>query len=241
MDKTLFPYLIFWSIGLLFFTAEWLYPARPIAYRSVFWRDLLALGAYNLSFLLVVRWTDRIPIPQYLPVSLHNLPTVYKLVLFYIVEDFGLYWAHRFMHSRFAWPIHRWHHAPQYLYWLAGIRATIPHIVLFNLTYVLALPLLHDASSWAFQVIMVEHIVRNNWMHMNVAWKSNWLERVFVTPRYHHIHHSKEPAHQGANLGALLSIWDRLFGTYYNPDNVKNELSFGLSEKVSPARLMIGL
>lgn len=52
MDKALYPYLLFWSIGLLFFMAESLYPARPIAYRSVLWRDLLALAAYNLSFLL---------------------------------------------------------------------------------------------------------------------------------------------------------------------------------------------
>jgi sterol desaturase/sphingolipid hydroxylase (fatty acid hydroxylase superfamily) len=241
MDKVLFPYVLFWGIGLLFFAVEWRYPARPIAYRSVFWRDLLALGLYNLSFLLVVQVTDRIPIPDYLPASLYSLPTACKVLLFYLVEDFGLYWVHRLMHTKPVWRIHRWHHAPPYLYWLAGIRATIPHIILFNLTYVLALPLLHAASSWAFQVIMVEHIVRNNWMHMNVTWKSTWLERLFVTPRYHHIHHSTDPAHQSSNLGALLTIWDRLFGTYYDPDEVKGELSFGLTERVSPTRLVIGL
>ena len=64
---------------------------------------------------------------------------------------------------------------------------------------------------------------------------------VFVTPRYHHIHHSKAAAHQTANLGALLTIWDRLFGTYYSPDNVKEESSFGLTERVSAARLVSGL
>ena len=44
--------------------------------------------------------------------------------------------------------------------------------------------------------------MRNNWMHMNVTWQSRWLEWLFVTPRYHHIHHSKDAAHQGTNLGA---------------------------------------
>ncbi|HPV84375.1 MAG TPA: sterol desaturase family protein [Nitrospira sp.] len=235
------PYLVFWSIGLLFFAAEWLKPARPIAYRAVFWRDLLALGVYNLSFLIVVQLTDRIPVPQYLPTALDNLPTAGKLVLFYIVEDFGLYWAHRLMHTSLVWPVHRWHHSPTSLYWLAGIRATIPHIALFNVTYVAALPLLHDASGWAFQVIMVEHIVRNNWMHVNVTWKSSWLEWVLVTPRYHHIHHSSDPAHQLKNLGALLTIWDRVFGTYYNPDDLTGELTFGLSERVNPVRLVVGV
>ncbi|HNL87645.1 MAG TPA: sterol desaturase family protein [Nitrospira sp.] len=241
MNNSLYPYLLFWGIGLLCFAAEWLYPARPILYRSVLWRDLLALGLYNLSFLLVVQVTDRIPIPQYLPVVLYNLPSVAKLVLFYVVEDFALYWVHRLMHTRLIWPVHRWHHSPTSLYWLAGIRATIPHIALFNLTYIVALPLLHEASGWVFQVIMVEHIVRNNWMHLNVTWNSAWLERVFVTPRYHHIHHSSDPAHQMKNMGALLTIWDRLFGTYYDPDQIQRPLSFGLNEQVASARLMIGV
>ena len=241
MDKALYPYLLFWSIGLLCVLAEWRFPARPIAYRSVFWRDLIALGLYNVSFLAVVQATDRIPIPNYMPAALYSLPTVVKLALFYIVEDFGLYWVHRLMHTKPVWRIHRWHHSPTSLYWLSGIRATIPHIALFNLTYIIALPLLHEASAWAFQVIMVEHIVRNNWMHLNVTWRSSWLEWVFVTPRYHQIHHSTDPAHQRTNLGALLTIWDRLFGTYYNPDDVRGELSFSLAERVPPVRLVIGL
>ena len=241
MNKALYPYLLFWSIGLPCFAIEYLWPARRVPYRSVFLRDLLALGAYNLSFLLVVQVTDRIPVPNYVPAGLSHLPTVFKLALFYIVEDFGLYWVHRLMHTKPVWRIHRWHHSPTSLYWLSGIRATIPHIALFNLTYVIALPLLHEASAWAFQVIMVEHIMRNNWMHLNVTWRSSWLEWVFVTPRYHQIHHSTDPAHQRTNLGALLTIWDRLFGTYYNPDDVRGELSFGLAERVPPVRLVIGL
>ncbi|MCS6316879.1 MAG: hypothetical protein H8K05_03685 [Nitrospira sp.] len=44
MDKALYPYLLFWGVGLLCFLIEWRFPARPIAYRSVFWRDLIALG-----------------------------------------------------------------------------------------------------------------------------------------------------------------------------------------------------
>ena len=42
------------------------------------------------------------------------------------------------------------------------------------------------------------------------------------------------------NLGALLTIWDRLFGTYYNPDDVTGELKFGRAN-VNPVRLVIGV
>jgi sterol desaturase/sphingolipid hydroxylase (fatty acid hydroxylase superfamily) len=77
-------------------------------------------------------------------------------------------------------------------------------------------------------------------MHMNVTWRSNWLEWVFVTPRYHHIHHSDDPGHYTANLGSLLTIWDRMFGTYVNPEEVE-KLSFGIGELNSPVRLALGI
>ena len=78
-------------------------------------------------------------------------------------------------------------------------------------------------------------------MHLNVSWRLRWLEWIFVTPRYHHIHHSDNPAHHTANLGAVLTIWDRLFGTYVDPDEVTHDISFGLKEPVAPARLILGV
>lgn len=241
MNEALYSYLLFWSIGLSCYAVEWLSPARSLSYRSVFFRDLVASGIYFVFFGLVMFYTDQIPIPGYQPTWLYDLPSVFKLLLFYIVEDFGLYWVHRFMHTKYVWRVHKWHHSPTYLYWFAGWRATIPHIFLFNLTFIVALPILYGASAWVFQLIVVEHMIRNNWMHLNITWRSNWLEWVIVTPRYHQIHHSDNPAHHTANLGALLTIWDRLFGTYVNPDNVTEELSFGVGESVHPARLILGV
>ena len=82
---------------------------------------------------------------------------------------------------------------------------------------------------------MVEHIVRNNWMHLNVTWNSAWLERVFVTPRYHHPSQQRSSP-SDENLGALLTIWDRLFGTYYDPDQIQRPLSFGLNRTSRPCQ-----
>ena len=44
-----------------------------------------------------------------------------------------------------------------------------------------------------------------------------------------------------ANLAALFTVWDRLFGTYVNPDNVKEPLSFGIGEEVPAGRLVLGV
>jgi sterol desaturase/sphingolipid hydroxylase (fatty acid hydroxylase superfamily) len=39
----------------------------------------------------------------------------------------------------------------------------------------------------------------------------------------------------------LLTVWDRIFGTYRNPEKVRQELSFGIGERVNPLRLFVGV
>jgi len=39
---------------------------------------------------------------------------------------------------------------------------------------------------------------------------------VFITPNLHHVHHHYQLPYTDCNYGDVLSIWDRLFGTYAN-------------------------
>ena len=97
-----------------------------------------------------------------------------------------------------------------------------------------------SAPGWVFLAFAIENIFRNNWMHMNVTWRSNWLEWVLVTPRYHHIHHSADAKLHDGNYGALFSIWDRLFGTYLDPDTTAPR-KFGTGEpRRDPVLLVLG-
>lgn len=41
---------------------------------------------------------------------------------------------------------------------------------------------------------------------------------IFVTPRTHILHHAKNPRYIGKNLGAMFTLWDRMFGTHVEPD-----------------------
>ena len=62
-----------------------------------------------------------------------------------------------------------------------------------------------------------------------------------VTPRYHHVHHSENPSHANVNFGVTFSIWDRLFGTYLDPDGLKTSITFGIGEQVPLARFVAGV
>jgi sterol desaturase/sphingolipid hydroxylase (fatty acid hydroxylase superfamily) len=205
--------IMFGGFGLLFTAIELLRPARPLSYRAALKNDLPALAIYGLIFLPVSMYLSRAFVrPELFVVrGLLDLPLVVRLVLYYVLADLGLYGVHRLMHSRYFWRVHRWHHSPPYMYWLAGIV-----------------------------VIFAEGFFQNDWMHMNVTWCSRWLEWVFVTPRYHHVHHSRNPLHHTTNLGSRLTIWDRLFGSYVNPETI-DEISFGIDDQTSAARLALGV
>jgi hypothetical protein len=51
----------------------------------------------------------------------------------------------------------------------------------------------------------------------------------------------EKESHLHGNYGSLFSLWDRMFGTYLDPDTTKVR-KFGLgNEKRDPALLMIGI
>ncbi|MET0515162.1 MAG: sterol desaturase family protein [Nitrospiraceae bacterium] len=241
MEEYFTPFLVYWTIGASFFFVEWLRPARPLNYRAVFFGDLIALGAYNLFFLAAIYVTDRIAIPNYVPWRFQALPFAVKLLVFFLLVDCSAYWLHRLWHTRWMWHIHKWHHAPTYMYWLAGVRASLPQVIMAGLPFLIWLPLLRPVPPVFFTCYSVFLIVTNNWMHMNVTWRSQWLEWILVTPRYHHVHHDDDPALYMRNLGVVFTFWDRLFGTYADPELITKDIRFGIGEPANQIRLAIGL
>ena len=238
----------FWTsylaAGAICTVVELVRPARKLRYASALPRDIVAMLVYQLG----VTWAAAELCAPAVGFALRHLSATVaavwlppRIVLYYLAADFGSYWMHRLMHTRHLWRVHRWHHAPEQLYWLSGVRATISQQILFNLPGIAALPILSGGPDWIGVLVIVEGVIRNDWMHMNVSWRSHWLERVLVTPRYHHIHHSTDAELHDGNYGSLFSIWDRLFGTYIDPDTTSAK-AFGLGEpRRNPVLLALGI
>ena len=234
--------LLFVGRAIVFTALEIMRPARTLSYLPVIWRDMLAYLTFRCLVLPSTIYLNGI-VPGYhaIPAGIAHLPLGLRVALYFVLADFGHYWVHRLTHTRYLWRVHKWHHAPTYMYWLGGVRTTIPDFFLVNTPYVLAYSLLYISPWWMATAVAVSSIFQNDWMHMNVTWRSNWLEWIIVTPRYHHIHHSDNPEHYLKNMASLFTIWDRLFGTYADPDKLETELSFGTNEKNNPVRLVLGV
>jgi sterol desaturase/sphingolipid hydroxylase (fatty acid hydroxylase superfamily) len=53
------------------------------------------------------------------------------------------------------------------------------------------------------------------------------LRRFIVSPNMHKVHHSDLRAEMDSNFTSILSVWDRLFGTYRERDDWR-QIHFGV-------------
>jgi len=227
----------------IFCPLERMFPAGEVAYRTVWLRDLGAWTFAIFAIVPVANIIDRlIVIRPTFPSAVLALPFAVRFLLFLLVTDFFLYAAHRLMHTRPVWRIHKWHHSPTYMYWLAGTRGSVLQVGLTSYSAFCADGLLFDAAVGPLAAfVLTFNALRNDWAHLNVRFGNKWLEWFVVTPRYHRIHHSDDPAHYKKNLAGTFPVFDRLFGTYFDPGTVPTISKFGINEPVRPARMALGI
>lgn len=129
------------------------------------------------------------------------------------------YWFHRIGHEvDFWWPLHSVHHAVKRVYLLNGFRI---HPLYHLLTYVLGyFPcILLGAPSETLLMHTVILGICGGFQHCNMRLKFGWLNYLFSTNEIHRWHHSTRLEEGNKNYGAIFSLWDVVFGSYYNrPD-----------------------
>jgi sterol desaturase/sphingolipid hydroxylase (fatty acid hydroxylase superfamily) len=231
---------MFLFLGAPFFFFERRFAAHALPYRRVLARDAGALVLVSLLSIPTAKAIGFVEsnLPMFAPHA-PLLPAWACIPLAILLSDFAMYWTHRLIHTRMLWSVHRWHHAPRHMYWLAGGRLSFLQGIVYALP---ATPFaLLGAPPVAIGAYAIFGIVLNHWMHSNLRLRSRWLEAIIVTPRIHHIHHSADPRHYGRNFGSLFSFWDRMFGTFVDPDDIQEPLKFGIPETVPGPLLVLGV
>jgi len=172
-----------------------------------------------------------------------TLPWWMALTGYLLSSELGTYWAHRLLHSKLLWDSHAWHHSPRYLYFLSGTRAAPIHVLVLTAPTTLAFLFFPDPD--AYYVALAHsafQIANQHYLHSNLrAPFSRYLEYVLVTPRVHFVHHSRNRKYSDSNYGFIFTFWDRLFGTYTDPDTVPADEPLGLNYEISNVRAFFGL
>jgi hypothetical protein len=61
--------------------------------------------------------------------------------------------------------------------------------------------------------------------------KMGLLEHVLVTPSHHRVHHASNIPFLDKNLGMILIVWDKVFGTFQAEDSCDEKIEYGLTTK----------
>jgi sterol desaturase/sphingolipid hydroxylase (fatty acid hydroxylase superfamily) len=176
--------------------------------------------------------------------ELRALPAWAKIALAFVVVDFILYWIHRAQH-RFecGWRTHRWHHSAQELYWFSGFRTSFLHSFFYNIPQtVVPMHLFHLSPLEAGIGYSIGLFVQF-WEHTNVNANIGWLKYILITPQYHRLHHAAA-IRPSVNLAPTFCVWDRLFGTYMDPDKAPADYPLGLGEPIRARdvpRMLVGV
>jgi sterol desaturase/sphingolipid hydroxylase (fatty acid hydroxylase superfamily) len=146
--------------------------------------------------------------------------------------DFCNWLAHMADH-RFAvlWRVHALHHSQEELTVLTSFRAhPLMHTTGFLLATVPVL-LLTGAQPLA-PILITVYVCLGTFPHMNVSWSYGPLGHVLVSPAYHRLHHRTE--RQDANLGVVLTVWDRCTGRAQFPERATAPCATGLIDRPVP-------
>jgi len=115
--------------------------------------------------------------------------------------------------TRVGWAAHQAHHSGQEFDLTLGLRQTW-----FPFHGLLVQPLLALAG-FDLRVIIVCAALSNCWQvleHTSLPLRlPRWLEAVVMTPAAHRHHHARDA--RPVNLGPVLTVWDRLAGTWVPP------------------------
>jgi sterol desaturase/sphingolipid hydroxylase (fatty acid hydroxylase superfamily) len=155
----------------------------------------------------------------YLPYLRHSL--LLNMIVGFLVLDFCDYLYHVIMHkTKPLWKFHLVHHTDQMMDVTTTVREHPGET--FCRTCFLMIWVTFTGAGFGllllrqtFQTIV--NITSHTSFRLNKK-TDRWLGYLFVTPNIHHVHHHYELPYTDCNYGDVLSIWDRLFGTYKELD-----------------------
>ena len=166
------------------------------------------------------------------PRSLSPMAIIAAAMGFLILHDFINYWAHVLFHKvPLLCSFHQVHHSAEVLTPAAAYRVHPVEIMSFAVLQAPAVGLSaffyenilgrDQQITMIFGVSIVGFVLALLGTHLRHShiWLSYGpvLNRVFMSPAHHQIHHSIDPRHWNKNFSVKLAVWDALFGTLYVP------------------------
>lgn len=223
---------------LLLWIIEGAVPLLSLRYK----KNKVRHAAVNFSFtvmhlvihtgfgILIVLLCDRCRAAGFgLTYWLHASPAGAVVLTALSLDFFGGWLVHLVQHKWWPlWKFHVVHHADNNVDVTTGLRHHPVESVLRGLFFLIGV-LVAGAPIYAvmfFQTLLALFV---QFTHANIhlpRWLDRGMSYLFISPNMHKVHHHWVQPYTDSNYGAVLSVWDRLFGTFKKLD--PSQLRYGL-------------
>ncbi len=199
--------------------SDWIQEVGSFFVLSVLIKPLIVLTVFTIGSMLFGNY-------QY---ALSHWSLWLMLPFYLFTDDILQYWYHRSAHEyEFLWKLHRPHHQAEEMGFFVSYRnAALYYLLMPNIWWIGIVVFLGGAKAVAIGLILKQAVIIGS--HSTLKWDlplykikflnplMSLLERIIVTPAFHHAHHGKSKRDQisdpNGNFGNMFSIWDQLFGS----------------------------
>jgi sterol desaturase/sphingolipid hydroxylase (fatty acid hydroxylase superfamily) len=223
---------------LLLWLIEGAIPLISLQYKKNKWRHASVNFAFTVIHLiihtgfgvLIVLLSDACKETKFGLSNWLNASVVGSIVISFLVLDFfGGWLVHLVQHKTKAlWRFHIIHHSDTSVDVTTGLRHHPIESVLRGAFFLIGV-VVSGAPVYAVMIYQTLLVLSTQFTHANISlpkWIDKPLSYIIVSPNMHKVHHHWQQPYTDSNYGAVLAIWDRLFGTY---------------EHLEPSRIKYGL
>lgn len=166
---------------------------------------------------------------------------VVSFFIYLLAFDLVGYWVHRAQHQfNWWWNLHALHHSQRQMTMWSDNRNHLLDDILVDSLMVITAQWIGVPPSQFIAIVAFTQL-SESFQHANLKlWFGQIGEQLWVSPRFHRLHHSIGLGHEtsgkntlgGHNFGVLLPWWDMLFGTAnfelrYDATGVRDQVEQG--------------
>lgn len=211
---------------LLLWLIEGAIPLISLQYRKNKWRHASVNFTFTIIHLiihtgfavLIVKVSDACKTLGFGLVNWLNASVLLTIVISFLVLDFfGGWLVHLVQHkTKILWRFHMIHHSDNNVDVTTGLRHHPFESVLRGVFFLIGV-VVSGSPMYAVMIYQTLLVLATQFTHANISlpkWIDAPLSYVFVSPNMHKVHHHWQQPYTDSNYGAVLSVWDRLLGTY---------------------------
>ena len=170
----------------------------------------------------------------------HGLRTVpetwWSFVLLLLLQDFLYYFFHRASHRvRWMWASHVTHHSSEGMNFSTAFRQSLTYPISGMWLFWIPLAWIGFTPDWVILAVGLnlafQFFVHTRLGALDSRYAGFWrgLGQYVNTPSVHRVYHAKNPQYIDRNYAGVLTIWDRMFGSFVPEEDAP---VFGITRQV---------